>query len=209
MTYPTAEQALHVRSTHYLNVMAFHPDGIWAWISGRSLTRSARLARNSSDSGTPALDIPDPEAPETWKFQLMTSWRKSEDDEKDSSRAVGLADVKMKYEGFAEPFRSANAWVPDRTPVYANRVTYWEPFPWDNHGGKVSLAGDAAHPMTFRKLHAGLEPQGIGELTKVLQTVVKASTMRLQMRQTMSPPFEQWTPVMKTLKMPLAGMRWR
>lgn len=161
MTYPTAEQALRVRSAHYLNVMAFHPDGIWAWISGRSLTRSARLARNSSDSGTPVLDIPDPEAPETWKFQLMTSWRKSEDDEKDSSRAVGLADVKMKYEGFAEPFRSANAWVPDGTPVYANRVTYWEPFPWDNHGGKVSLAGDAAHLMTFRKLHAGLEPRGV------------------------------------------------
>lgn len=28
VTYPTAEQALHVRSDHYLNVMAFHPHGI-------------------------------------------------------------------------------------------------------------------------------------------------------------------------------------
>lgn len=35
VTYPTAEQALHVRSAHPVNVMAFHPDGIWAWINGR------------------------------------------------------------------------------------------------------------------------------------------------------------------------------
>ena len=58
----------------------------------------------------------------------------------------------MKYKDFTEPFRSANAWIPDGTPVYANRFTYWEPpLSWNNLGGKISLAGDAAHPMTFRK----------------------------------------------------------
>ena len=82
----------------------------------------------------------------------MTSWRKSDDNEKDSGKAISLADIKMKYNDFAEPFRSANAWIPEGTPVYANRVTYWEPFPWDSFGGKLSLAGDAAHPMTLRKL---------------------------------------------------------
>ena len=80
----------------------------------------------------------------------MTSWRKPETD--NDNNAVSLADIKLKYKEFAEPFRSANAWIPDGTPVYANRVTYWEPpGSWNNHGGKMSLAGDAAHPMTFRK----------------------------------------------------------
>lgn len=92
------------------------------------------------------------EAPETWKFQIMTSWRRAEDSEEDATAAVGLAEIKMKTKDFAEPFRSANAWIPDGTPVYTNRMTYWEPLEWNNHGGKISLAGDAAHPMTFRKL---------------------------------------------------------
>lgn len=102
------------------------------------------------------IDVPDDKAPETWKFQLMTSWRKSDDDEKDKIAAAGLAEIKMKTKDFAEPFRSANAWIPDGTPVYTNRMTYWEPNPWDNHGGRISLAGDAAHPMTFRTLYAAL-----------------------------------------------------
>lgn len=59
-------------------------------------------------------------APETWKFQLMTSWRKSDDDEKIETADVGLADVKMRTKDFAEPFRSANAWIPKGTPVYTN-----------------------------------------------------------------------------------------
>ena len=103
-----------------------------------------------------AIDIPNAEAPETWKFQVMTSWRKCDDNEKDGTAAVRLANIKMRTKDFIEPFRSANAWIPDGTPVYANRMTYWEPFPWDNHAGRISLAGDAAHPMTFRKLHARL-----------------------------------------------------
>lgn len=121
----------------------------------------------------------------------MTSWHRSDDDEQDSSKVVTLVDVKVKYKGFAEPFRSANAWVADGTPVHANRVTYWEPFPWDNHGGKISRAGDIAHPMTFRKLRAGLKSQGIREITKLLQTGFKVSTTRLQMRQKMLLPLEQ------------------
>ncbi|KAL9073115.1 MAG: hypothetical protein Q9161_003169 [Pseudevernia consocians] len=131
VTYPTAEQALYVRSAHPINAMAFHPDGVWTWIS--------------------PIDIPNAEAPETWKFQVMTSWRKSDDDEKDGTAAVRLANIKMRTKDFIEPFRSANAWIPDGTPVYANRMTYWEPFPWDNHAGRISLAGDAAHPMTFHR----------------------------------------------------------
>ena len=86
----------------------------------------------------------------------MTSWRKSDAEEKDKTAAIGLADVKMKTKDFVEPFRSANAWIPNGTPLYTTRMAYWEPLPWDDHGERISLAGDAAHPMTFRKLHVDL-----------------------------------------------------
>ena len=33
ITYPTAKEALHVRSLHYLNAIAVHPDETWEWIS--------------------------------------------------------------------------------------------------------------------------------------------------------------------------------
>lgn len=120
----------------------------------------------------------------------MTSWRKSDDDEKIETADVGLADVKMRTKDFADPFRSANAWIPKGTPVYTNRVTYWQPVPWDNLGGMMSLAGDATHPMTFRKLHAGLRSNMHYEAHGLLQTGVKVSTMRLQTWQIMSLPFE-------------------
>ena len=173
VSYPTAAQALHVRSAHYLNAMAFHPDGIWAWISGIYLSAfpspftlsiqklapvcgciyTSEKHRLTYGKQLPVIDIPNPSMPETWKFQLMTSWRNpSSSEEEDENKVISLDDVKNKYKSFAEPFRSAHAWIPDGTPVYGNRVTYWDPIPWANHRGKISLAGDAAHPMTFRKL---------------------------------------------------------
>ena len=104
-------------------------------------------------SCTTVLDVEDPEKPETWTFQLMTSWPRTEGDEdpRTRSNASLLADVKAKTSRFADPIRSANQWIPDGTKVNMNRVTYWQPIPWDNCGGTVTLAGDAAHPMTFRK----------------------------------------------------------
>ena len=47
-----------------------------------------------------------------------------------------------------EPFRNAVLWMPDDTVVTYDTMAYWIPIPWDNHAGRVTLAGDAAHPMT-------------------------------------------------------------
>lgn len=78
----------------------------------------------------------------------MTSWRKPDGFD---TASITLADVQAKTARFCEPFRSANAWVPEDSKVYINNVTYWEPVPWDNRKGMVTLAGDAAHAMSFRK----------------------------------------------------------
>ncbi|KAI9870313.1 MAG: hypothetical protein M1830_004384 [Pleopsidium flavum] len=133
LQYPTAEQALEVRKLHPINSMAVHPDGIWTWIS--------------------ILDVGDPSKPETWEFQLMSSWKKADEDgdQLNPLNSLPLSELKTKTKRFAEPFRSANEWIPDGTPVRMNRVTYWPPIAWNSHGGRVTLAGDAAHPMTFHR----------------------------------------------------------
>jgi 2-polyprenyl-6-methoxyphenol hydroxylase-like FAD-dependent oxidoreductase len=66
------------------------------------------------------------------------------------SDAERLAQVKEKAKVLPEPFRSANLWMPDDTRVTYDRIGYWIPIPWDNHGGRATLCGDAAHPMTPR-----------------------------------------------------------
>jgi 2-polyprenyl-6-methoxyphenol hydroxylase-like FAD-dependent oxidoreductase len=63
---------------------------------------------------------------------------------------------KKVSENCGEPFKSAIEWIPDDTTTIVGRITYWVTEPWDNHGGRVTLAGDAAHPMTPCKIPASL-----------------------------------------------------
>jgi hypothetical protein len=90
-------------------------------------------------------DIPHPEKPETWTFQIGCSWL----GERDTTLCSGerLAVIKKVSENLAEPFRSAVLWIPEDTTVYTDSMSYWVPVPWDNHMGRVTLCGDAAHPL--------------------------------------------------------------
>lgn len=59
---------------------------------------------------------------------------------------------------FGSPFKEAFLSVPKGTTVWHNRLSYWPTKPWDSRSGLVTLAGDAAHPMTFRKSSSLLFP---------------------------------------------------
>lgn len=53
----------------------------------------------------------------------------------------------------ADPFRSALLSLPQDAVIWRERLSQWPTVAWDNiDRGSVTLAGDAAHPMTFRKL---------------------------------------------------------
>ena len=93
--------------------------------------------------------MPDAGKPETWRFQVVTSWIGERD--LSLNDADRLAMIKSCMHDQAEPFRSANLWIPDDTPVTFDDLAYWVTIPWDNHGGRVTLAGDAAHPQAPRK----------------------------------------------------------
>ena len=59
-------------------------------------------------------------------------------------------------EKMTEPFRSVFNSIPKDAKLWVDRLMHWPTLPWDNLGGKVTLVGDAAHPMTYRKYYEPL-----------------------------------------------------
>lgn len=55
--------------------------------------------------------------------------------------------IKEKAAGLAEPARSSFMWIPEGTQVHKADISYWITEPWDNYQGRLTLTGDAAHPM--------------------------------------------------------------
>ncbi|KAF2457404.1 monooxygenase [Lineolata rhizophorae] len=149
--YGDTEKALFVRQCHPIMTMGIHPDGYWLWIS--------------------IQDVPDPTDPATWTFQLQTTWRRR--DGEMPADVASLANQKARAATFGEPFRSANLWIPEGTKLYANSMSYWEPRPWDTKGGRVLLAGDAAHPMTFQR-GQGMN-HGIADATSLVKKLTAAA----------------------------------
>ncbi|KAK7996257.1 FAD/NAD(P)-binding domain-containing protein [Apiospora marii] len=136
------EQALYLRRTHPLVNLIVHPDSMMGMLA--------------------ALDCADADRPETWTFAFYISWRTSAA-EQDAEAADGgwgprerLRQAKEKSRAFADPMRSAYDWMPDNLEtVYYTPNGNWDPslpdHKWDNHGGRITLVGDSAHPMTYHR----------------------------------------------------------
>lgn len=125
VAYHDAEKALFVRQAHPVFSFMNHPD-VHALIS--------------------LYEVPDLTAPETWKFQLIPSWQGAPD--MSLSNAERRAHLLERTSGLAEPFHSAYAWIPEDLEIAYQHLGYWvAEEPWDTHSGRISLAGDAAHPM--------------------------------------------------------------
>lgn len=77
---------------------------------------------------------------------LPTDIRPEED-----SPAKRVELVKAAGKNFVDPFRSGTEWMPESTFISPDKYGTWESKKWDDKGGRVILAGDAAHGMTARK----------------------------------------------------------
>lgn len=134
------ELALRLRnSTHPIVNVILHPDNMTGMLG--------------------ILDGADEDHPENWRFAFYISWRCSveeQDAEAGVDRRERLRQAKEMSKPFADPLRSCYDAIPDDLEqVYYTRNGNWDPslpgHEWDNRGGLVTLVGDAAHPMTYRK----------------------------------------------------------
>jgi 2-polyprenyl-6-methoxyphenol hydroxylase-like FAD-dependent oxidoreductase len=173
--YHDAEKARFVRQNHPICCTAMHPNmysflasklyfhfllglsGVHAWAMPCSLIPSPSiLPTHNATHGLLCLFLPavhevgDPDDPLTWRFQFALSFVTPSgskwEPEWDSS-AGRVAELKKRASEFAEPFRSAILWLPDNQDISFDRIVDWVTIPWDSRCGKITLAGDAAHPM--------------------------------------------------------------
>jgi hypothetical protein len=91
------------------------------------------------------VDIPDLERPEDWKYQTCLSTWGAKHSDSNEERLRVFKEAASKY---AEPWRSAAQWLSDDTYIPPDTIKYWaNPEIWPNWNGKVTLAGDGAHPI--------------------------------------------------------------
>jgi hypothetical protein len=121
-----------------LYIAAPHPDGFFAFFG--------------------LQDAPEVDKPEDWTFFFYISWNSPIEQQEREAKMMGnkerLAQVKKLATGYTEPWKSAFQWVGDDQPVWYFDLAVWDPslpeHKWNTRNGRVTLAGDAAHPMTYR-----------------------------------------------------------
>lgn len=123
----TASQATYMRSLNGLFASAFHPNSSYYLIFPQDLS--------SQD-------------PEQWTWQLMHSSVPRALLSASPSERLSYLKTKPQSSELVEPFRSAIEQIPEGTMVFCDELVCWESVPFDSQGGMVTLAGDAAHPMT-------------------------------------------------------------
>ncbi|KAI4176179.1 MAG: hypothetical protein LQ343_001223 [Gyalolechia ehrenbergii] len=133
------DKALFLRSEphHPLFQCAPNPSGTFAWLG--------------------LHDAPDSSDPESWVFFHYISFPEPREQiSKNKSPADHIAHQKQLAKQYADPFKTAFEWLADdSTTAWYGKLQHWDPgdpdHHWDNKGGRVTLAGDAAHPMTFQR----------------------------------------------------------
>ncbi|KAH8886316.1 putative monooxygenase [Thozetella sp. PMI_491] len=98
-----------------------------------------------ASGGIGVMDVEDhPEDPSRWTTFWAYIWPGPMADLQ-GQEAIDF--VKEHSKRLCEPFKSAIDWTPDDSRCYVDQMKYWVPVPYPTHGGKVTLAGDAGHPM--------------------------------------------------------------
>ena len=144
-------------------------------------------------------DVPDPDKPETWKFFMMTNWLgegelglSNEDRLKAlKERGAKLAEVRshrVSYNGSRliptpQPFRTAVLEIPEDTSAPYVELVCWIAEPWNTLDGRVTLAGDAAHPMPpFRGQGGNHAVQDAYNFVEMVKKIVEAKDNRAELQ---------------------------
>ncbi|KAH7351237.1 hypothetical protein BKA65DRAFT_254670 [Rhexocercosporidium sp. MPI-PUGE-AT-0058] len=135
ITKISRQASTDLRALHPRYTITFHPNGTFTWMSIK-LTKLMVHDCSSSDPGE-------------WTWMLMQTWRSDEETGLHGDNI--LPAMYERGKAFGYPFNEVFATIPPGTPVWHNRLRYWPTKPWDSRNGLVTLAGDAAHPMTFHR----------------------------------------------------------
>lgn len=136
----TPEQVKPLRDIDPLLFQGCHPDtNNFLWVSMLDTP-----ATNGS-AGTPN---------EHYKVQLILSWPVAtpEDALVPDTNAGRATEMKRRAQNFHPTLRAAVALLPeteDQSTAREILLHDWPCLPWSNHGGLVTLTGDAAHAMTM------------------------------------------------------------
>ncbi|QKX55334.1 uncharacterized protein TRUGW13939_02426 [Talaromyces rugulosus] len=96
-------------------------------------------------AGCGVMYVQDKEDMATWTTFWTKIWRESMANLPQREDTVEY--IKETTKGLCEPFQTLIDSTPADSECYIDEMKYWVPVPFDNHAGRVTLAGDAAHPM--------------------------------------------------------------
>ncbi|KFY64911.1 hypothetical protein V496_02941 [Pseudogymnoascus sp. VKM F-4515 (FW-2607)] len=105
---------------------------------------AALMMGASSVGAVGVMSVDDPNDTSTWTTFWVKIWH---GDPVDLKGQEALNYIKENTAPLRGIFQSAIDWTPEGSYVSINEMKYWVPTPWNNYGGRVTLAGDAAHPM--------------------------------------------------------------
>ncbi|PON28719.1 hypothetical protein TGAM01_v202566 [Trichoderma gamsii] len=105
---------------------------------------------------TPEVNDSAGTADEHYRVQIMTSWLAKDHDENiPESNSERIAMIKRLATGFHPDLYSIVQAIPETSPTLHLVLQDWPCRDWDNHDGRVTLAGDAAHAMVMYRGEAG------------------------------------------------------
>lgn len=155
----TPEQVRPLRDLDPLFFQGCHPrSGNFLWVS---------MLETPEGNGTRGTGN------ERYRVQIIVSWPfASPDDEVKPTNGERLKEMKRRADEFHETLRDVVQSIPEDTECLEIVLQDWPCLEWDNHRGRVTLAGDAAHAMTMYRGEAA--NHGILDalkLCEVLQSV--------------------------------------
>lgn len=129
-TLPAALATKFRETVNPISTLGYHPLGITAFVSLHA--------------------IEDHDRPETWLWMLHLGWRSEISETLPQGEDMKREWQKMSL-SLAEPLRSMYLNVQGDIKYPCDRLAQWPTVAWDNREAKVTLAGDAAHPMTYHR----------------------------------------------------------
>jgi len=118
----------------------------------------------TANCGVATMYVDDAEDMASWTLTWIKLWRKEKLPEAPATKGPeALAWVKETSGDLIEPFRGTIMGTRESEGCYVDEMRTWVPVEWDTRGGRVTLAGDAAHPMLVYRgqgyQHAVLDAQ--------------------------------------------------